>query len=70
MKMWIAKHEKQPYLVLFKEKPVKIFDKYTNGWWWESINMCNAYITLDGSEFPEVTFENSPIEVELKLIEK
>ena len=67
MKMWIAKHERQPYLVLFKEKPVKRFDKFTRGWWWESENMCNSYMTLDGSAFPSVTFENSPKEVELVL---
>ena len=70
MNMWIAKHERQSYLVLFKEKPVKRFDKFTRGWWWESENMCNSYMTLDSSAFPEVTFENSPMEVELKLIEK
>ena len=67
MKMWIAKHERQSYLVLFKEKPVKRFDKFTRGWWWESENMCNSYMTLDSSAFPEVTFENSPMEVELVI---
>ena len=70
MKMWIAKHESKSYLVLFREKPVKRFDKFTISWWWESENMRNAYMTLDSSNFPEVTFENSPREVELKLIEK
>jgi hypothetical protein len=68
MKMWIAKHERQPYLVLFKEKPIKMFNKYTNAWWWEPIDMCNTYMILDSSEFPEVTFENSPQEVELKFV--
>ena len=29
----------------------------------------NSY-TIDNGLFPEVTFENSPMEVELKLIEK
>ena len=67
MKMWIAKHEKQSYVVLFKEKPVKRYDKYTKGWWWESETMYNAYLCLDAESFPEVTFENSPQEVELKL---
>ena len=28
------------------------------------------YMLLSKENFPEVTFENSPIEVELKLIEK
>lgn len=67
MKMWIAKHERQSYLVLFKEKPVKRFDNFTRAWWWESNDMYNTYIILDSSEFPEVTFENSPMEVELVL---
>lgn len=65
--MWIAKHERQPYLVLFKEQPVKRFDKFTRSWWWEHENMGRTHIILDSSEFPEVTFENSPQEVELKL---
>lgn len=65
--MWIAKHERQPYLVLFKEKPVKLFDKSTRSWWWESENMCETHIILDCSEYPEVTFENSPMEVELVI---
>ena len=29
--------------------------------------MYNAYLCLDDESFPEVTFENSPQEVELKL---
>ena len=67
MKMWIAKLEKGPYLVLFKEKPVKQFNAFMRGWYWESENMCNTHMILDGSEYPEVTFENSPVEVELVI---
>ena len=68
MKMWIAKHERQQsYLVLFKEKPVKRFDKFTGSWWWGYEDIGKTYIILDSSEYPEVTFENSPLEVELVI---
>ena len=32
------------------------------------VDSCGYFLPCD--EFPEVTFENSPMEVELKLIEK
>ena len=68
MKMWIAKNEKQSYLLLFEKKPVKMYDKFLRRWCWKSEDMCSNHITLlNGSEFPEVTFENSPMEVELVI---
>ena len=36
----------------------------------DGTRMLNAGLELDSNLFPEVTFENSPMEVELKLIEK
>ncbi len=63
MKLWIAR-DKQDYLGLYYEKPtwkehglVQIEDWYDGGFL--------GY--LDNNEFPEVTFENSPQEVELTL---
>ena len=62
MKLWIAR-DKQDYLGLYYEKPTyklglsQIEDWYDGGFL--------GY--LDNSKFPEVTFENSPQEVELKL---
>ena len=59
MKMWIAR-DKNGEIYLYPTKPDKhgyIFDGYD---WWQ----------IKKDFFPEVTFENSPMEVELKLIEK
>lgn len=66
MKLWIAR-DKQDYLGLYYEKPTwkksslsQIEDWYDGGFL--------GY--LDKNQFPEVTFENSPQEVELKLIKE
>lgn len=68
MKLWIARDENNE-LWIFDKKPNLVpkdenydygfFDLGKDGEW---NNMLNA------SLFPEVTFENSPKEVELKLI--
>ena len=61
MKMWIAR-DIRGGLYLYTEKPEKIalYGYFTGDDWFE----------LNTNAFPEVTFENSPMEVELKLIEK
>lgn len=60
MKLWIAR-DKDGLIYLYMKKPVLIthyFDvKYLIG-------------EVNKTSFPEVTFENSPQEVELKLVEK
>jgi hypothetical protein len=59
--MWIARGVgKDGILTLHYERPTYIASK---GW-----NKIGAI--PDSRLFPEVTFENSPMEVELKLIEK
>ena len=60
MKLWIARNLDND-LTLHYEKPT----------WYDRIE-CWSDIALEINPFlfPEVTFENSPIEVELKLIEK
>lgn len=62
MKFWIARDE-DGYLSLFRDKPIIFNSKWRNGY---------AYGThcfrLPSGLFPEVTFENSPQEVELKFI--
>lgn len=64
MKMWIARDMRDMGrdLYLYTEKPEKIalYGYFTGDDWFE----------LNTNAFPEVTFENSPMEVELKLIEK
>ena len=62
MKMWICRDKKGSRLTLHSELP--IWFEYFRAW-------CKGYISdLPREEYPEVTFENSPIEVELKLIKK
>ena len=61
MKMWIAR-ERGGMLLLFRFRPW-----LTDISEWVHIGGC---VVLDTKIFPEVTFENSPQEVELKLIEK
>lgn len=60
MKLWIAR-DKDGYSQLYVEKPIKIGESFKHvpntGWF-----------TISCKLFPEVTFENSPQEVELKLV--
>lgn len=60
-KMWIARDEDYWDLNLFYEKPT------SEEGVWDTNKICYP---IDPNEFPEVTFENSPqeIEIELKLI--
>ena len=62
MKMYIARN-KSGELWLHKEKPsLSISGKvFTSG-------LFGDFFNIDDNLFPEVTFENSPREVELKLI--
>ena len=57
MELWIAR-DKDGTLLLFFDEPI------LNGLSWVSLD-CHP---INGSLFPEVTFDNSPQKVELKLI--
>ena len=60
--MWIARDEGiNGYICLFNKEP---YQDMTGVWTCEN----QDYIVLERSEFPEVNFENSPQEVELKLV--
>ena len=62
MKLWVGRDSYG--LSLFVDKPTKnIFngDKYFRG---------NVKYSIDSKLFPEITFENSPQEIEIKLVEK
>lgn len=61
MKLWIARDSNNS-LFLHDEKP-ELEKLY--GYWYSD----NSY-QLDRDEFPEVTFENSPQEVELNSIKE
>ena len=57
MKMWITRDCNGLFLHYEYPTPDKKWMYYSR-------------MQLDDTDFPEVTFENSPMEVELKLIEK
>ena len=63
MKLWIARNTDNT-LVLFQSKPIL----GSNFIWEELLNEDCMYI--EEYLFPEVTWENSPKEVELKLVEE
>ena len=65
MKMWIAR-DSDNSLWLHEEKP-KQSESKRGGFFWYSTE---GFWEVDEDFLPEVTFENSPMEVELKLIEK
>lgn len=58
MKLWLARN-KSGTLVLWFNKPVKQDDSWYNN---------DGFFILESDQFLEVTFENSPMEVELKLV--
>ena len=60
MKMWICRNA-QGWLYLHDNKPLHKGQEWT---------FDGNYYIIDSRLFPEVTFENSPMEVELKLVEK
>lgn len=61
MKIWIAR-DKDGMLYLYEDEPKLA---YSNAHYFEANSEC---YDLPLGLFPEVTFENSPQEVELKLI--
>lgn len=60
--LWIAKDESGLYLFREKPKPDKGNPDYWDTPYW-------GCLPINANNFPEVTRENSPIEVELKLKE-
>lgn len=69
MKLWIARSE-SGLIAIYKRKPYKKYDCFTKDWDWRIDNSTGDYMCLQDGAFPEITFENSPQEVELKLIEE
>ena len=63
MKLWVAR-DKRGNLGLYREKPVWIMKGTRYDWF----GKFGCYIWND--ELTEVTFENSPQQVELKLVEQ
>jgi hypothetical protein len=59
MEIWIAR-DKSGTLALHESEPY-----YSFGVYWHN---CNQEFYLDSELFPEVTYENSPQKVEIKLV--
>ena len=67
MKMYVARDENGS-LKLFDEKPQKVLPFYDiSGYVWTVPRGYINHITLNKRLYPEVTFENSPMEVELVI---
>ena len=67
MKLWIARDEDGSLNLFMHSVPHK--EIYERVVMWENDEECGI-ISMDRTDFPEVTFENSPQEVELKLTKK
>ena len=71
MKLWIARDLVgiakgfDPQLILSKEKPILMPERRLGMFFCDGF-----YVSLPKDWYPEVTFENSPMEVELVLIKK
>ena len=61
MKLWIAR-SKRGFLFLYDYEPFESEDGR-----WETYGNCYS---ISDDLFPEVTYENSPQEIELKLVQK
>ena len=69
MKLWIARDGNNGDICLYREKPSLLYD----GDEFDIINKNGENILvgiLEKSDFPEITFENSPQEMEIKLVNK
>lgn len=64
MKIWIAR-DRDGMLYLYEDEPKLAYSNYSNAHYFDSANGC---YDLPIDLFPQVTFENSPQEVELKLV--
>lgn len=69
MELWIARDE-SGLIAVYKRKPCKKYDTFTRKEHWCIANSCGDYMCLPDACFPEVTFENSPKRVEIKLMEE
>lgn len=63
MKLWIVRNEDNS-LHIHNVEPSLIYDDYTKQWTYER----DVSMEIDKDLYPEITFENSPQEVELKLV--
>lgn len=64
MKLWIAR-DKDGELCLYKTKPWKRVNTTHHN---DQFDCDDSFMNIDNDLFPEVTYENSPQEIELKLL--
>lgn len=64
MKLWIAR-DLDNMLSIYEDEPILRNNKFL-----PNFNESCNWTELNREEFPEITFENSPQEVELKLVNK
>ena len=69
MKFYIAR-DKDNRLYLYREKPLKSDVIFICQCYNTKPKHWSEYFELDESLFPEITWENSPQEVELKLVKE
>ena len=71
MKLWIARNE-DGELFLYYNRPVREIGRYDRGVFFSGYfyGKTDKQMCLEDDDFLEVTWENSPQQVELKLIEK
>ena len=70
--MWIAR-EKDGHLFLILNKPFIECERYDfseDDYWWSTGDSDDDGYELPDNLFPEVTFENSPMEVDLVIKNK
>ena len=63
MTLWVAR-DKNNALALYTEEPILYYNEYFE------VPYKAQMIDLDEDLFPEITFENSPQQVEVNLIKK
>lgn len=68
MKLWIAR-DKNDDLCLYSKRP-KLSEEVEGFWVCSQYDTLVEVITLPFKMFPEITFENSPQMVELKLVKE
>lgn len=69
MKLWIARDKDTNLLWVFDKPPVLKYKNINGESSWFEMTENGAYsILLSSYLFPEVTFENSPQEIEVKLV--
>lgn len=66
MKLWIAR-DKDGELCLYKTKPWKRVNTTHHN---DQFDCDDSFMNIDNDLFPEVTYENSPQEIEIKLLKR